>query len=70
MNFTTKIPEHDGYYWFLTTDWPVPFPAYFDGRGWKGKFYCGTYEVDANLLDKLRYRVGDRIEVPKVESMY
>lgn len=68
MQFTTKIPERDGYYWLLNTDWAVPFPAYFDGRGREGKFYAsslGSYGLQASMMHDFRYQVGDKIEMPE-----
>lgn len=68
MQFTTKIPERDGYYWALLTDYPVPFPVYCDGRGFEARLYgngMGSQGTPCNLMDKLRIRVGDRIEMPE-----
>lgn len=66
MVFEHKLPEHDGYYWVLDTEYPVPTIAFvqpntrlfwINGKEWNFDHYW------------IHFAFGDKIEVPTQDTV-
>lgn len=65
MKFVKQLPTHQGYYWYVDMEYPVPQIGF---RGPLYKFYNSKMQElpEQYLLTNIRF--GDRIEEPSCET--
>lgn len=68
MKFQRDVPNKDGYYWMLNTEYPIPIPVFVSNSN-DGYFEGGTKRGTLKSALTYKYiRWGDEIEVPTIKD--